>query len=225
MSQLQAARGSGRAPRPGRLGVAAGATVRVQLRPRVCQAVLHSRVRQAESVGGGLLRFGDQDGRDHADLAVGGASGRAGRPSRHALRTNSKGSAGSASRMVIGCGTAGSTPLAPTTTHRTSEGDSGHSGHHGTVVGQRALSWSGGSRTSSARNRQECVPHLVERHLAALSACRTSRSDNLGALARWSPPPVFAAEPRPRAADGLCRCPQIPGQDFRTFQTRPDQRI
>ena len=43
-------------------------------------------MRQAEAVGGGLLGPGDQDGRDHADLTVGGASGSAaGRPSRHDL--------------------------------------------------------------------------------------------------------------------------------------------
>ena len=41
------------------------------LRPRVRQVVLDRRVRQAETVGGGLLRPGDQDGRDDADLTKG----------------------------------------------------------------------------------------------------------------------------------------------------------
>ena len=48
---------------------------RPHLGPRVRQVVLHGRVRQAEAVGGGLLRPGDEDGGNHADLAVGGALG------------------------------------------------------------------------------------------------------------------------------------------------------
>jgi hypothetical protein len=44
-------------------------------------------VRQAEAVCGGLLRTGDQDGCDHHDLSVRGASGVTARPARHALRT------------------------------------------------------------------------------------------------------------------------------------------
>jgi len=56
---------------------------------------LHLRVRQAEAAGGRLLRPGDEDGRDHADLAVGGSLGGAGRPTRHALRTGPKGTGGS----------------------------------------------------------------------------------------------------------------------------------
>ena len=75
---------------------------RPNLAPRVRQVVLHGRVRQAQAVRGRLLRPGDQDGGDHADLAVGGPCGGAGRPSRHALRSQSKGSGGSASRMVTG---------------------------------------------------------------------------------------------------------------------------
>jgi hypothetical protein len=37
--------------------------------------VLDGRVRQAEAVGSSLLRAGDQDGDDNADLAVGRAFG------------------------------------------------------------------------------------------------------------------------------------------------------
>ena len=65
--------------------------------------VLDGGVRQPETVGGRLLRPGDEHGCNHADLTVGGTSGRvARRPSRHALRNQSNGSGGSASRIVIG---------------------------------------------------------------------------------------------------------------------------
>jgi hypothetical protein len=60
------------------------------------------RVRQAQPVGGGLLRPGDENRSEHADLTVRGALSGAGRPSRHALRTRSQGSGGSARRMVNG---------------------------------------------------------------------------------------------------------------------------
>ncbi len=60
-------------------------------------------MRQPESVGSRFLRPGGEDGRNDADLAVGGALGcAAGSPSRHALRSQSTGSGGSASRSVIG---------------------------------------------------------------------------------------------------------------------------
>jgi hypothetical protein len=59
-------------------------------------------VRQAEAVGGSLLRSGREHGRDHADLTVGGTFGGVEGPSRHALRSQSNGSGGSASRMVTG---------------------------------------------------------------------------------------------------------------------------
>jgi hypothetical protein len=76
---------------------------RPHLRPRLRQVVLHGRVRQAEAVGGRLLRSGDQDGGDHADLAVGRAPGGAARRlAGHALRSQSNGSGGSASRIVTG---------------------------------------------------------------------------------------------------------------------------
>jgi hypothetical protein len=68
--------------------------IRAHPGPRVRQVVLHRRVRQAQPVGGRLLRPGDQDRRDHDDLAIGGALGGAGRPSRHALRTSSRGTGG-----------------------------------------------------------------------------------------------------------------------------------
>jgi hypothetical protein len=48
------------------------------------------------------FRPGGGDGRDDADLAVGGALGRAVRLSRHALASHSQGSGGSASRIVTG---------------------------------------------------------------------------------------------------------------------------
>jgi hypothetical protein len=57
--------------------------------------VLDGRVRQAEAVGGRLLGAGDEDGRDHDDLALGRASGGSGRPTRHALRTSSRVTGGS----------------------------------------------------------------------------------------------------------------------------------
>jgi hypothetical protein len=44
---------------------------------------------------GRLLRPGNQDGRNDADLTVGGTPGGARRPSRHALRTSSNGAGGS----------------------------------------------------------------------------------------------------------------------------------
>ena len=44
--------------------------LRADLGPRVRQVVLDRRVREAEAVGGGLLRSGGQDGHDDADLAV-----------------------------------------------------------------------------------------------------------------------------------------------------------
>ena len=56
------------------------------------------------SAGGRLLRAGDEDRRDDADLAVGGARG-VGPDDRFGvmrLRSQSKGSGGSASRIVIG---------------------------------------------------------------------------------------------------------------------------
>ena len=43
---------------------------RPDLRPRVRQVVLHGRVRQTAAVGGCLLRAGDEDRGDHADLTV-----------------------------------------------------------------------------------------------------------------------------------------------------------
>ncbi len=76
--------------------------LRADLRPRVRQVVLHGRVRQAQAVGGRLLRPGDEDRGDHSDLTVGRAlGGAAGRPMRHALRPNSSGVGGSARRIVI----------------------------------------------------------------------------------------------------------------------------
>jgi hypothetical protein len=60
-------------------------------------------MREAESVGGSLLRSGGQDRRDDPDLAVGGASGRVARAlPGHALWSQLEGSGGSASRIVIG---------------------------------------------------------------------------------------------------------------------------
>ena len=53
--------------------------LRAHLGPRVRQVVLDGRVRQAEAVGGRLLRPGDEDRGDHADLAVGRACGGAAR--------------------------------------------------------------------------------------------------------------------------------------------------
>jgi hypothetical protein len=51
--------------------------------------VLDGRVRQADAVGGCLPRSRDEDGRDHADLPVGGAlGGVTRRPTRHALRAS-----------------------------------------------------------------------------------------------------------------------------------------
>ena len=55
-----------------------------------------------EAMGGPLLRPGQQDGSDHADLTIGGALGGPGRSASHALRSHSKGSGGSARRIVIG---------------------------------------------------------------------------------------------------------------------------
>ncbi len=76
---------------------------RPDLGPGVCEVVLHGRVRQAQAVGGCLLRPGNEDRRDHPDLTVRGAlSGMATGPARHALRTNSSGTGGSARRMTIG---------------------------------------------------------------------------------------------------------------------------
>jgi hypothetical protein len=59
-------------------------------------------MRQAEAVGGCLLRPGDEDCGDHADLTIRGAFGGAARPSRHALLSQPQGSGGSARRIVIG---------------------------------------------------------------------------------------------------------------------------
>ena len=59
-------------------------------------------MRQAEAVGGFLLQAGDEDGRDHADLAVSSALGGVAGPARHALRSHSQGSGGSANRIVTG---------------------------------------------------------------------------------------------------------------------------
>lgn len=54
-------------------------------------------------MGGSLLGTGIQDGRNDADLTVGGTGGSAaGVLASHALRNQSKGSGGSASRIVIG---------------------------------------------------------------------------------------------------------------------------
>jgi hypothetical protein len=44
------------------------------LEPGVREVVLDGRVRQAETVGGSLLRPGDEDGGDHDDLSVRRAS-------------------------------------------------------------------------------------------------------------------------------------------------------
>jgi len=46
---------------------------RSDLGPRVRQVVLHGRVRQAEAVGGRLLRPGNEDRGDHPDLTIGRA--------------------------------------------------------------------------------------------------------------------------------------------------------
>ena len=55
-----------------------------------------------------------QEGFDHPDLTVGGASGRAaGRPARHALRSQSKGSGGSARRIVTGRSVVAGLSLSP----------------------------------------------------------------------------------------------------------------
>jgi len=49
-------------------------------------------MRQAEAVGGRLLRSGSEDRGDHPDLTIRGAFGLAvRRPSRHALRTGLSG--------------------------------------------------------------------------------------------------------------------------------------
>jgi hypothetical protein len=48
--------------------------------PRVRQVVLQGRVRQAEAMGGCLLRPGDEDRGDHPDLTVSGALGGAYEP-------------------------------------------------------------------------------------------------------------------------------------------------
>ncbi len=69
-------------------------------------------------MGGRLLRPGDQDGCDHADLTVGGTFGGARRPSRHALRSQSKGSGGSASRIVMGRSVVAGLCLSPRPAHR-----------------------------------------------------------------------------------------------------------
>ena len=63
---------------------------------------LHGGVRQAEPVGGGLLRAGDEDGCDHPDLSLRSASGWVAVPASHALWSQSQGSGGSARRIVIG---------------------------------------------------------------------------------------------------------------------------
>jgi hypothetical protein len=47
--------------------------LRAHLGPCVREVVLHGGARQAEAVSGRLLRSGNQDGSDHADLAVRGA--------------------------------------------------------------------------------------------------------------------------------------------------------
>jgi hypothetical protein len=63
--------------------------------------MLHGGVRQAEAMGGRLLRSGGQDSCNDPDLTVGGASGSVARAlPRHALRSQSHGSGGSASRMM-----------------------------------------------------------------------------------------------------------------------------
>ena len=61
------------------------AVVAARIGPRVRQLVLDGQVREAEAVGGSLLRPGDEDRGNDPDLAVRGALGGAGRPSRHAL--------------------------------------------------------------------------------------------------------------------------------------------
>ena len=66
--------------------------LRPDLRPGVHQVVLDGRVRQAEPVGGRLLRPGDEDGGDHADLTVGGAFKGAAEPERHTIWSQSDGS-------------------------------------------------------------------------------------------------------------------------------------
>ena len=55
------------------------------LGPGVRRVVLDGRVREAEAVGGRLLRSGDEDRRNHDDLTVGGGSRATGRRARRAL--------------------------------------------------------------------------------------------------------------------------------------------
>jgi hypothetical protein len=50
---------------------------RTDLRARLGEVVLDRRMRQAEAVGRCLLRAGNEDGDDHPDLTVRGASGAA----------------------------------------------------------------------------------------------------------------------------------------------------
>ena len=68
-------------------------------------------------MGGGLLRPGDQDGRDHPDLAIGGALGCVPGVPLHALRNQSKGSGGSESRIVIGRSVVAGLSLSPRPEH------------------------------------------------------------------------------------------------------------
>jgi hypothetical protein len=73
------------------------------LGPGVGQVVLDGRVRQAEAVGGRLLRPGGKyRGHDHDLTARGASGGTAGRPAGNDARTRSQGSGGSARRIVIG---------------------------------------------------------------------------------------------------------------------------
>jgi hypothetical protein len=70
-------------------------------------------MRQAEAVGGRLLRPGHEDGGKDAHLAVGGTFGLMARPVRHALRSQSNGSGGSASRIVTGRSVVAGLSLSP----------------------------------------------------------------------------------------------------------------
>ena len=69
------------------------------LGPSVRQMVLDGRVRQAKAVSGCLLRSGDQDGRDHTDLPVGGAFG-ARRADRRVMRSATSRTARAARRAA-----------------------------------------------------------------------------------------------------------------------------